>query len=76
MYEGILILHENHITVRHFKDGEVVFSKLRAGQEIEIYQNGYWHKVKVHSPTDEPYIADWEYGDCIGCDVKMSDGTA
>lgn len=73
MYEGILIWHEDSIAVRHFYKGELVFTKLKAGQEIELYQNGYWHKVKVHSTTDEPYIEDWMYGDCLGCEVRLSD---
>ena len=70
--EGILLLHEDSIAVRYFNHGEVVYKKLETGQAIEIFQNGFWHKVKIHSTTEEPYLKDWSYGDCLGCEVKIS----
>ena len=71
MHEGILIWHENSIAVQYFSHGELIFKKLQVGQKIEIFQNGYWHKVKIHSTTEEPYIENWNYGDCLGCEVKL-----
>ena len=73
MYEGTLIWHEDSIAVQHFLHGELIFTKLKVGQEILLYQNGYWHKVKIHSTTEEPYIENWLYGDCLGCEVKLPD---
>ena len=75
MYEGILVWHEDSVAVQHFLHGNLIFTKLKRGQEIEIFQNGYWHKVKIYSATDEPYIEDWNYGDCLGCEVKLDDCT-
>lgn len=71
MQEGILIWHGDSIAVQHFSKGELLFEKLEVGQEIELFQNGYWHKVKIHSVTDEPYIEDWNYGNCLGCDIRF-----
>lgn len=71
MYEGTLVWHEDSIAVEHFKNKELIFTKLAAGQEIELYQNGYWHKVKIRSTTEEPYIEDFEYGDGLGCEVRL-----
>lgn len=71
MYEGTLVWHEDSIAVQYFANGELIFTKLQAGQEIELFQNGYWHKVKVNSTTDEPYIENWDYGNCLGCEVKI-----
>ena len=45
------------------------------GQEIELFQNGYWHKVKIHSTTDAPYVENWNYGDCLGCEVRLNENT-
>ncbi len=73
MYEGTLVWHEDSIAVQHFIKGEIIFTKLAVGQTIELYQNGYWHEVKIASTTDEPYIEDWEYGNCLGCEVRLSE---
>ena len=73
MYEGTLVWHEDSIAVQHFLNGELIFTKLKVGQEILLYQNGYWHKVKVNSTKNEPYIENWMYGDCLGCEVKLPD---
>ena len=72
MYEGILVWHEDSIAVQHFHNGELVFTKLQINQGVEIFQNGFWHKVKIHSTTNEPYIENWNYGDCLGCEVKIT----
>ncbi len=72
MIEGILFLHEDQITIKHFSHGELVYEKLQPGQSLEIFQNGYWHNVTIKSVTDEPFISDWNYGDCIGCDARIS----
>ena len=56
------------------KDYDVIIGGVandRVFNTIELFQNGYWHKVKIHSTTDEPYIEDWAYGDCLGCEVKL-----
>ena len=71
MHEGILIFHEDSIAVRYFERGELIYKKLKVGQTIEIFQNGFWHKVKIRSTTDEPYLEDWTYGDCLGCEAKI-----
>ena len=71
MTEGILVWHDDSIAVQYFSKGELIFDHLAVGQEIEIFQNGFWHKVKIHSTTEEPYIEDWNYGDCLGCDVRF-----
>lgn len=73
MHEGVLIWHEDSIAAQYFSRGELIFAKLKVGQEVEIFQNGFWHKVKIHSTTDEPYIEDWNYGNCLGCDVRIWD---
>lgn len=73
MYEGTLIWHEDSIAVQHFLHGELIFTKLQRGQEIELFQNGYWHTVKIHSVTDAPYIENWNYGDCLGCEVRLDE---
>ena len=73
MYEGTLVWRENAIAVEHFANREVIFTRLKVGQEIQLYQNGYWHEVKVRSTTEAPYIADWEYGDGLGCEVRLND---
>lgn len=71
MHEGILVWHEDSVAAKYFSNGELNFSKLQVGQEIEIFQNGFWHKVKIRSATDEPYIEDWNYGNCLGCEVRI-----
>ena len=71
MKEGILVWNEDSIAIQYFKHGELDFIKLNAGQQIEIFQNGHWHKVKIRSTTDEPYIENWNYGNCLGCEVKI-----
>ena len=73
MHEGVLVWHKNSIAVQYFSKGELIFAHLTVGQEVEIFQNGYWHKVKIRSNTEEPYIEDWNYGNCLGCDVRFSD---
>ena len=71
MQEGILVWHDDSIAAKYFSNGELIFTKLQVGQEVELFQNGYWHKVKIQSVTDSPYIEDWNYGDCLGCDVRF-----
>lgn len=71
MQEGILVWHGDSIAVQYFSRGELIFKKLEVGQELELFQNGYWHKVKIRSNVDEPYIEDWNYGNCLGCDVRF-----
>lgn len=73
MREGTLVWKKNSVAVQYFSKGELVFANLKVGQEIELFQNGYWHKVKIRSTTDEPYIEDWNYGNCLGCDVRFND---
>ncbi len=73
MHEGTLVWKKNSVAVQYFSNGELVFANLNVGQEIELFQNGYWHKVKIRSNTDEPYIEDWNYGNCLGCDVRFND---
>lgn len=73
MHEGTLVWHKNSIAARYFSKGELIFEHLEIGQEVEIFQNGFWHKVKIRSNTDEPYIENWNYGNCLGCDVRFSD---
>ena len=72
MREGTLVWKKNSVAVQYFSNGELVFANLNVGQEIELFQNGYWHKVKSRSNTDEPYIEDWNYGNCLGCDVRFN----
>ena len=75
MYEGTLVWHEDSIAVQYFAHGELIFTKLKIGQEVELFQNGYWHKVKIYSTTDAPYIKNWNYGDCLGCEVRLNENT-
>ena len=71
MQEGILVWNGDSIAAKYFSRGELIFTPLKAGQEVEIFQNGFWHKVKVASVTEEPYLEDWNYGNCLGCDIKI-----
>ena len=71
MQEGILVWHEDSIAAQYFSRGELFFTPLKVGQEVEIFQNGYWHKFKVCSVTEEPYFEDCNYGNCLGCDIKI-----
>ncbi|MBR6012621.1 MAG: hypothetical protein IK062_02410 [Selenomonadaceae bacterium] len=71
MHEGILVWHGDSIAAKYFSNGELIFEKITVGQEVELFQNGFWHKVKIHSTTDEPYIEDWNYGNCLGCEVRI-----
>ena len=71
MQEGILVWNEDSIAAKYFSHGELIFAPLKVGQEVEIFQNGYWHKVKVASVTEEPYLENWNYGNCLGCDIKV-----
>lgn len=71
MHEGVLVWHDDSIAVKYFDRGELIFSHLEVGQEIEMFQNGFWHKVKIRSNVDEPYIEDWNYGNCLGCEVRI-----
>ena len=71
MQEGILVWNEDSIAAKYFNHGELIFAPLKVGQEVEIFQNGYWHKVKVASVTEEPYLENWNYGNCLGCDIKV-----
>ena len=40
MYEGTLVWHEDSIAVQHFSHGELIFTKLQIGQEIELFAIG------------------------------------
>lgn len=71
MREGVLVWHEDSVAIRYFDRGDVAFQPLEVGSTIEMFQNGYWHKVKVHSATEEPYLEDCNYGDCLGCEVRF-----
>ena len=71
MQEGILVWHDDSVAIQYFSRGELIFEHLKIGQEVELFQNGFWHKVKIRSNTDEPYIEDWNYGNCLGCDVRF-----
>ena len=71
MYEGILVWHDDAIAVKHFSRGELIFSPLEVGQTVELFQNGFWHEVKIVSTTSEPYVEGWNYGDCLGCEVRL-----
>ena len=73
MLQGTLFWLEDQIVVKHFDKGDVVYEKLQPGQIIEVLQNDSWHKVIIGSITEEPFIADWNYGDCVGCDVRMEE---
>ena len=69
--EGILMWNEEQLMLKHFSKGEVVFEKLSIGQEIEVFQNGYWHRIKVLSVSEEPFFEDWNYGSGIGCEARI-----
>ena len=71
MQEGTLVWHEGSIAAQYFSKGELIFSPLKVGQEVEIFQNGYWHKFKIISVTDEPYFEDCNYGNCLGCEIRI-----
>ena len=71
MHEGILVWHEGAIAAQYFSKGELVFTPLQVGQYVHIFQNGSWHEFKVISTTDEPYFEDCNYGNCLGCDIKI-----
>ena len=71
MQEGILVWHGDSIAVQYFSHGDLIFAPLKVGQQVELFQNGYWHKVKIASITEEPYLEDWNYGNCLGCDIKI-----
>ncbi len=73
MYEGTLVWHEDEIAVRHFFKGELIFTKLKAGNFVELFQNGYWHKFKILSTKSEPYFENCNYGNCLGCEIRMEE---
>ena len=73
MKEGILVWYEDSIAVKYFDRGELIYKVPEVGQTVRMFQNGVWHEVKIRSTTEEPYIEDWYYGNCLGCDVRIEE---
>lgn len=71
MQEGTLVWHDDAIAAQFFRKGELIFEPLEVGQVVEIFQNGYWHKFKIFSVTEEPYFENSNYGNCLGCEIRI-----
>ena len=69
--EGTLALDDGKLALRHFLRGEIVFESLEVGQVLEIFQNGDWHRAEILSIDDEPYFANWNYGNGVGCEARL-----
>ncbi len=68
--EGILAWNDEKLMLRHIVKGEYAYEPLSAGQELDVFQNGNWHRVCLQSIQEEPFLADWNYGDGIGCEAR------
>ncbi len=68
--EGTLAWNDDKLMLRHIVKGEYAFEPLADGQELEVFQNGNWHRVRIQSIREEPYLVDWNYGDGVGCEAR------
>ena len=68
--EGILAWNDEKLMLRHIVKGEYAFAPISVGQELEVFQNGSWYRVQVHSIQEEPFFENWNYGNGIGCEAR------
>ena len=69
--EGEILWKKDHYAIRYFEDGDEHLQSLALGDEIEVFVNDAWKKVKVEAKNGEPVLVGVGYGDGIGCQARF-----
>lgn len=69
--EGVLAWNDEKLMLRRIVKGEYCYDPITVGQEMEVFQNGNWHRVQIKSIDQGPFIENWNYGDGIGCEARF-----
>ena len=69
--EGEILWKRDHYVIRYFEGGNEHLQPLALGDEIEVFVNAAWKKVKVEEKKGEPVLVGVGYGDGIGCQARF-----
>ena len=69
--EGEILWKKDHYVIRYFEGGNEHLQPLALGDEIEVFVNAAWKKVKGEEKNGEPVLIGVGYGDGIGCQARF-----